>query len=105
MAGTEAFFSAMAVPGRARLLLIDGPWVLGHDEMNRIDRETGGATLRDGLAHALSSGALKDVPLEPLTDVLSAAFDRAALAIAEGNPPAEYEAAIRSVIEGLFSHE
>ncbi len=39
-----------------------------------------GATLLEGLRHAANHGALKDIPLEPLADLLSSAFDRAALA-------------------------
>ncbi len=102
MAGGEAYFTAMAVAGRARLLLVDGPAVLGHAEMDRIDKETGGEELRQGLAYAISEGALEDAPLEALTDILSAAFDRAALAIAEGQSADDYKAAIRLILDGLL---
>ena len=101
-AGTEAYFLAMAVPGRARLLLLDGPSVLGHTEMARIDRETGGKALHDGLAAALSPEAMRSVPLHALTEVLSAAFDRAALAIAEGQPAEDYRAAVRLILTKLL---
>ena len=60
MNGAEAYFRAMAVPGRVRLLLRDGPSVLGHAEMNRIDKETGAEELRQGLAYAMEEGALGD---------------------------------------------
>lgn len=100
--GTEAYFAAMAVPGRARLLLLDGPSVLGHAEMARIDRETGGRELHDGLAAALPPATLRSVPLDALTEVLSAAFDRAALAIAEGQSAEDYKAAIRLVLTKLL---
>ncbi len=96
-AGAEAYFAAMAEPGRTRLLLLDGPSVLGHAEMNRIDKETGGEELRQGLAYAMST----DLPLDALSDVLSAAFDRAALAMAEGSAADDYKAAIRLILARL----
>lgn len=101
--GADAYFEAMRVPGRARLLLLEGPVVLGLEEMARIDRQTGGQTLLEGLAHAQAAGALGDVPLAPLAALLSAAFDRAALAIAEGEAAEPYRVAIRALLTGLLS--
>ncbi len=101
MAGTEAYFAAMAAPGRTRLLLLDGPSVLGHAEMGRINAQTSGEKLRQGLGRAMSKKALENVPLEALTDLLSAAFDRAALAIAEDRPAKSYIEAIRLVLTNV----
>lgn len=101
--GTESYFVAMSVPGRARLLLLDGPAVLGHAEMARINGETGDEELRQGLAYAVEEGALEAVPLGAMTQVLSAAFDRAALSIAEGEPADDYKQAIRALLTALFS--
>ena len=102
MDGAEAYFEAMAVPGRVRLLLRDGPSVLGHAEMDRIDRETGAEELRQGLAFAMEERALAKVPLDALTDIVSAAFDRAALAIAEGRPADDYRTAVRLILSSLI---
>ena len=102
MSGAEAYFSAMAVPGRVRLLLRDGPSVLGHAEMGRIDKETGAEELRQGLAHAVQEGALGDVPLDALTDIVSAGFDRAALAISEGGSTDDYRKAVRLILSSLI---
>jgi len=99
--GTGAYFAAMTVPGRARLLLLDGPAVLGPEVMAALDREQGGGTLRLGL-----SAAIKRIPpgeLDALADCLSAAFDRAALAIAGGADPAPYCAAITRLIDGVIT--
>lgn len=87
-AGTRAFFAAMSVPGRARLLLIDGPAVLGLEEMDRIDAGAGQATLRAGLA--TFPDALPPEDLAALARILSAAFDRAALHVATGADPGPY---------------
>lgn len=103
MAGADAYFAAMTVSGRVRLLLLDGPAVLGHLAMNQIDMETGGGELRQGLVAASSEGALAAAPLDALAELLSAAFDRAALAIAEGHPEDDYKVAIRLIISGLLA--
>ncbi|WP_428648167.1 TetR/AcrR family transcriptional regulator [Roseibium sp.] len=103
MSGAKAYFSAMSVAGRAKIMLLEGPTVLGPAEMTEIDRETGGATLLEGLRHAASHGALADVPLEPLADLLSSAFDRAALAIANGGDRDAYETATRTLLAGILT--
>lgn len=102
MRGCDAYFAAMRVAGRARLLLLEGPAVLGAAEMDRIDRLTGAAMLLDGLRQAAQAGALVETPLAPLAEVLSAAFDRAALAIAQGADAQPYRAALRALLAGLF---
>lgn len=98
LSGADAYFSAMSEPGRTRLMLLDGPAVLGHAEMARIDSQTGGGELRKGLARALPPGA----PLQQLSTILSAAFDSAALAIADGADPEEYRTAVRFLYTRLL---
>jgi AcrR family transcriptional regulator len=97
--GSKAYFDAMAAPGRARLLLLDGPAVLGPEEMSRIDRETGGGSLLDGLAALFGEAA--DGKMEALADMLSAAFDRGALAIAHGGSLCDYETAMNRLLDAL----
>ncbi len=92
-AGPRAYFDAMAAPGRSRLLLLEGPAILAVRAMEEIDRRTGQRELREGLA-LVFGGAKVEVPLDALTGVLSAAFDKAALAIALGDPSEDYKEAI-----------
>lgn len=99
--GTGIYFAAMTVPGRARLLLLDGPAILGPQAMAELDREQGGGTLRRGLAAA--TRRIEPAELDALADCLSAAFDRAALAIAGGADPAPYCAAITRLIDGAIT--
>lgn len=99
--GGKAFLSAMTVPGRARLLLLDGPAVLGRSEMDEIDMDHGGRTLFEGLTAAMETGQIIQVPAEPMAALLSAAFDRAALAIAEGGDAEAYHEVLELLLERL----
>ncbi|WP_395316315.1 TetR/AcrR family transcriptional regulator [Variovorax sp. UC74_104] len=95
--GSKAYLSAMTAPGRTRLLLIDGPAVLGMEEIVAMDNATSAASLREGLARA---GVGKDeVSLDALTQLLAAAFDRAALAIDAGANVEETRAAMFWLLE------
>jgi AcrR family transcriptional regulator len=99
--GSRAFLDAMAVPGRTRLLLLDGPAVLGREVMAAIDAATGTRTLREGIAAAIAQRELPPLPVDALTDVLAAGFDRAALAIEAGAAADDYQAALTGLIRGL----
>lgn len=100
-AGGAAYFGAMAAPGRIRLLLLDGPAVLGHAAIREIDAATGGGALRDGLAAALPETTQADT-VDALADMLSAAFDRAAIAIAAGAAASAYRASLGHLVDALI---
>jgi len=95
--GAAAYFDAMAVEGRTRLLLVEAPAVLGATD---IDKDHAEESLRRGLADFLS-GSDGESLLDPLTALVSAAFDRAALAIEAGGSRKDYEAAVAVLIDGL----
>jgi AcrR family transcriptional regulator len=95
--GSEAYLDAMTVPGRTRLLLVDGPAVLGMAEAMAIDDANAAHSLREGLVRA-GVGRGK-VSVDALSQLLSAAFDRAALEIDAGADANEVRAAMRWLIE------
>ncbi len=101
LAGGRAFMRAMQQPGRTRLLLLDGPAVLGRAEMDAIDARHGGRTLREGLDAAMRSGAIRTLPLDALAALLGAMFDRAALLVTEGEDETRCTKAIEGLLEGL----
>jgi AcrR family transcriptional regulator len=94
--GGEAFLAAMRDPGRARLLLVEAPATLPPQILAEIDAATGGRTLEDGLRAAGVS--------EPATmaALLSAAYDRAALAINQGDPLQPWHRALRQMLLGIL---
>ncbi len=97
--GSRGYMNAMQDQGRVRIMLRDGPAVLGRSELEAIDRATSTDTLRRGLAEAMQAGQIKTLPLGALTTQLSAVFDRAALAVSEGDPPQDH----LCVLDALFT--
>ena len=101
IAGSEAYLAAMRAPGRTRLLLLDGPAVLGRAAMDAIDNRHGNRSLREGLVAAMRADTMTRLPVEALTALLASAFDRAALAIEAGASAEDYRAVLMALIDGL----
>lgn len=93
--GGRAFLAAMRTPGRVRLMLVEAPAVLDPPTLAGIDAATGGLTLRDGLEAAGVARA------EELSALLSAAYDRAALAIDGGADPGPWLLALERLMQGV----
>lgn len=100
--GGEAYLDAMAVPGRTRLLLLDGPAVLGRTGMDEIDSRHAARSLRAGILFAVRAGDLPhSLPVDAAAQLLSSAYDRAALAAESGGDAGEYRRALAALIDGL----
>jgi AcrR family transcriptional regulator len=99
LAGSDAFFAAMADPGRRRILLVDAPAVLGRDVLDEIDARTGLETLVCGLRDAMAAGAIKPAPVLPLAQLFGALYDRAALAPEDQQDA--FREAMAVMLEGL----
>jgi AcrR family transcriptional regulator len=99
--GAEGYFSAMSDGGRARLILLEAPAVLTHEQRLQINALTGERELREGLAQAVPAMNQASAPLEELTALVSAAFDQAALAIANGANASKYKQAMRFLLSKL----
>lgn len=92
--GGRAFLAAMSAPGRARLMLVEAPAVLSPQALAAIDAETGGRTLEGAL---MAAGLAEPGPMAAL---LSAAHDRAALAIERGEPAGPWVSALERLVRG-----
>jgi AcrR family transcriptional regulator len=101
--GARAYFAAMAEAGRARLLLLEAPAVLSAEQLRALSDIAGFGALKEGLADAFGDGGSDSVPLHELSEVLSAAFDRAALAIARGEAAGPYQQAVRLLLSRLVA--
>ncbi|MBB4183479.1 AcrR family transcriptional regulator [Sinorhizobium terangae] len=103
VSGAGAYFDAMAIPGRVRLLLLDGPAVLGANEAAAIDAAHARRTLEDGLKAAIAPRRVDSAVLTATAILLSAAFDRAAVEIEGGAARAVYMKAITDLVDRLIA--
>jgi len=84
--------------GRGRILLIDGPAVLGSQAMREIDARHAGRTLAEGVQAAIDAGRMQPLPAATLAALLNAAFDT----VAEyDDERGEYRRALWGLIESL----
>ena len=81
--GTRAFLDACLDPAVRRIYLIDAPAVLGWHRWREIDAPHGVRSLREGVAAVLAARPNPGLGVEPVTFLLSGAFNEAALWIAE----------------------
>lgn len=99
--GGDNFISAMLEPIARRILLVEGPAVLGSEEMRQLDNRTTEQSLREGILAAQSAGRLpRDLSAEAMTSLMSGAFDRAVI---DGHSDDEDDRqALREVIRALW---
>ena len=93
--GLHSFLDAAAVdPAVQRIVLIDGPAVLGWETWRGLEEQFGLGVLRQALDLAVADGVIVYQPTEPLAHMLLAMVDEAALYIA--NSPNKRRARIET---------
>jgi AcrR family transcriptional regulator len=96
--GLLGFLDASLTPEVQRILLIDGPAVLGWQEWRATEERYGLGVIHALLELAITEGTLPEHPLDALAHVLLAAIDEAALFIASADdPPAARDQAVTAV--------
>lgn len=105
VAGSREYFAACAEPALGRILLRDGPVVLGWERWRQIDAEHFGRMFPIALGQAMDQGLIARQPVGPLARLLVGAVTEAAVACASADDPAavgrEHVVALEAVIEGL----
>jgi AcrR family transcriptional regulator len=103
-AGCAAFIRAAADPDVQRIMLIDGPAVLGWNEWRAIDETASARHLAEALTALAESGVIAPQPIAPLTRLLSGAMNEAVLWLAQSAGPGDLDdtlAALARLLEGL----
>jgi AcrR family transcriptional regulator len=104
--GTKAFLDACLDPAVRRIYLIDAPSVLGWHRWRELDAPHNVRSLREGVAAVLAARPDPALRVEPVTFLLSGAFNEAALWIAEAKDEKaarrEMDRALLQLMERLF---
>jgi AcrR family transcriptional regulator len=103
--GTEAFLDACLDPSYQRIILLDGPAVLGWEEWRALAERHGLGIIRAALEEAMRQGVIDQQPVEPLAHLFHGALHEAAVHIARADdlPAARRDAgaALIRLMEGL----
>ncbi|MER6913449.1 TetR/AcrR family transcriptional regulator [Streptomyces sp. NPDC000594] len=102
--GCQEFLTAATGPGIQRIMLIDGPAVLGWHEWRGMDEESSAHHLAEALEDLMAQGVLPRQPVAPLAHLLSGAMNEAALWLAVSGRAADLadtRAALARILEGL----
>jgi AcrR family transcriptional regulator len=105
VAGTQHYFAACAKGPTGRIILRDGPAVLGWERWREIDAQHFGGKIPLALTAAMDAGLIARQPVEPLARLLLGAVTEAAVACAGRSDVlkagGEYSRAFKSLLEAL----
>ncbi|MET8776794.1 TetR/AcrR family transcriptional regulator [Nocardia sp. NPDC004654] len=104
VSGCEAFLATCTDPEIQRIMLIDGPAVLGWHEWRALDEANSARHLGEALRLLVDTGVLAPQPIAPLTHLLSGAMNEAALWLTTASEPDALDqttTALRALLEGL----
>ncbi|MFD5099121.1 TetR/AcrR family transcriptional regulator [Streptomyces albidochromogenes] len=87
--GCQAFLSASTDPALQRIMLVDGPAVLGWRDWRAMNEATSGRHLAQALTVLIQQGTIPAQPVAPLTHLLSGAMNEAALWLAASESSAD----------------
>ena len=103
--GTRAYLDACIDPAVQRVVLLEGPSVLGWQTWQEIEQRYGYGLVVTGVEAAIGAGLIAAQPVEPLAHVLFGALTEAGMVVARADDPgvarADMEAAMDRLLDGL----
>jgi AcrR family transcriptional regulator len=101
--GTAAWLDASTEPETQRIVLLDGPAVLGWERWRAIAMHYGFGLVETVLQAAIDAGQLRPQPVAPLAHVLIGAVDEAALYVATAADQPQARADVDAVLDRLLA--
>ncbi len=103
--GFAAFLDQCRYPEVQRIVLLDGPTVLGWDTWHEIDNRFAFGLLREFFANAAKRGAITSFMVDPLAHLLLGAAMQAGMVVARSDNPAasriEMTATFELILKGM----
>jgi AcrR family transcriptional regulator len=100
-AGCIAFLEGSIDPGVQRIVVLDGPSVLGWETVREIEKRHSMAMIEVGLSQAMEGGRIATRPVGPLAHMLFGALCEGAMTVARSG--GDQEAAMRAMAAELRS--
>jgi AcrR family transcriptional regulator len=100
--GMRGFLESALEPEVQRVMLIDGPVVLGWRTLRSIQESNSIALINEMVDEAIAEGIIDDHPVGELTHLLVAAVEEAALLVAHAGRPAKARARAAKVLDRLL---
>ena len=101
-AGCDEFLTASLDPEIQRILMLDGPAVLGSRRAQEIDEANSIQLLAYVLQKAIDEGTLRKRPVMPLAQLLFGALCQAAMVVAKSDNPESTTRQMRREVQGLL---
>jgi AcrR family transcriptional regulator len=105
--GSRAYLDVCLDPAVQRVVLVEGPSVLGWETWQEIENRYGYGLVVAGVETAMAAGLVDTQPVGPLAHVLFGALTEAGMVVARANDPrtarSEMDAAMDRLLDGLRS--
>jgi AcrR family transcriptional regulator len=103
LAACRAYLDAQLDPGVQRISVLDGPSVLGWDQLRAIEAKYTLAGMETALQAIIDSGRIKRRPVRPLAHMLQGAVCEAALLVARSKSQKQVTAQVNRDLRELLS--
>jgi AcrR family transcriptional regulator len=101
--GFDAFLDQCVNPEVQRIVMLDGPTVLGWDTWHELDERYAFGTIKTVLTLAAETGRIDEATVEPLSHLLLGAIMQAGMVVARADDPAAAKAAMSATFARLIS--
>jgi AcrR family transcriptional regulator len=101
--GFDAFLDQCLNPEVQRIVMLDGPTVLGWDLWHELDERYAFGTLKTVLTVAADTGRIEESAVEPLSHLLLGAIMQAGMVVARSDDPLTAKRAMTDTFAGIVS--
>lgn len=99
-----AYLHAATTPEVQRVVLTDGPVVLGWSEWRRLEAVYGLGIILAGVEDGIGTGLIRSQPPAPLAHLILSVIDEAALMVANADDPAAAMSEAQVALDTMLSH-
>ncbi|MGV0790742.1 TetR/AcrR family transcriptional regulator [Mycolicibacterium sp. XJ1819] len=101
-AGLHGFLESATEPEVQRIMLVDGPVVLGWQTLRAIQEGNSIALINEMVRNAIAEGVIDDLPVAELTHMLVASLEEGALLVAHAKSPGRARRQAAKVLDRLL---